>query len=672
MRPVWVSSKRRFREYLRAHRERDKLANTGAAKGAPPGAALLSDEEQKERRKRTRSFWALVREFWGLLRGERLSILLALSTLTVAVGAGLMAPLATKVAIDYIITDHPGPAGIPAWIPVAGLDRLSMLYALGGGLLCVTFLGAGVSLIGRWKMTQLTKRLQANVRRRVFMHAVRLPLHRVYRIKSGGVASILREDAGGAGEMVFTLIYNPWRAVVQLVGTLGALALTDWRLLMGAILLIPAVWISHRTWIARIRPVYRDIRANRTAIDAHATEAFGGMRVVRGFGRQRGESLRFSGGGHLMARQEVFVWWWSRIVEIVWTLSIPTASVAVLVYGGRAVVRGELTIGDLMMFSAYMFMLLSPLEVLVSTATTIQNNLAGLDRILDLLQEPTELDRASDHASSLQQVEPARVRGRVTFSGVSFAYPGHGERVLHGITLDVAPGKTVALVGPSGSGKTTLCNLVARFYDPTEGVITLDGADLRRLDVESYRRLLGIVEQDVFLFDGTIAQNIGYARRSASESQIRESARAANADGFIERLESGYQTLIGERGVRLSGGQKQRIAIARAVLADPRILILDEATSNLDSESETLIQQSLKGLMRGRTCFVIAHRLSTIRHADQIVVLEHGRIIETGTHDELSAREGRYWEMLQLQLSGPSVVAGEKERRLGDAAPVGG
>jgi ATP-binding cassette subfamily B protein len=419
--------------------------------------------------------------------------------------------------------------------------------------------------------------------------------------------------------------------------------------------------------------VYRDIRANRQYIDSHATEAFGGMRVVRGFGRQRGENSRFTRAGHLMSRQEMFVWWWSRAIETIWTLSIPAASVAVLIYGGAQVVKGRLSIGDVMMFSAYMLMLLSPLEVLVSTATTIQNSLAGLDRVLDVLAEPTELTMhapappsPAGHgpAQAPIPVSPATARGRVTISNLSFSYPGHAERVLEGVSLDVAPGKTVALVGPSGSGKTTLCNIVARFYDPTEGSVALDGVDLRRLDIESYRRLLGIVEQDVFLFDGTVADNIGYARRHATMDQVRAAARAANAAEFIDRLERGYDTVIGERGVRLSGGQKQRLAIARAILADPRLLILDEATSNLDSESEALIQRSLRALMRGRTCFVIAHRLSTVRHADLIVVLEHGRVIETGTHDQLAATEGRYWEMLRAQLHQPAAgQAGESDEQ---------
>jgi ATP-binding cassette subfamily B protein/subfamily B ATP-binding cassette protein MsbA len=248
------------------------------------------------------------------------------------------------------------------------------------------------------------------------------------------------------------------------------------------------------------------------------------------------------------------------------------------------------------------------------------------------------------------------VQGRITFKDVSFTYAGSDEPVLHDVNLDVRPGEMVALVGPSGAGKTTLCNLVARFYDPTTGAVLLDGTDLRDIAVDSYRRLLGIVEQDTFLFDGTIADNIAYGRRDAGDEEIHDAARRANAHEFIEKLDRGYDTLIGERGVKLSGGQRQRLTIARAILADPKILILDEATSNLDTESERLIQSSLRELMLGRTSFVIAHRLSTIRHADRILVIEAGRIVEQGTHDELMAHSGRYRQMVDLQTRPPEPV----------------
>jgi ATP-binding cassette subfamily B protein len=651
------SSRRRFAAYREGRRQ---AARTGQP--AQPGPL---EERETRNRQRSRAFWRLFSSFWGLLGPHRAKVLAALATLTVSASMVLIVPACTKFAIDFVITDHPGPSGIPAWLPAAEWmrsrpHRITLLWVTGGFMVSVTLVRILIGMWGRWQMTRLTKRTQVALRRRVFDHAVRLPLHRVQQIKSGGASSMLREDAGGAAELLFHLIYNPWNAIVQLLGTLIVLTWVDWRMLAGALILIPVVWVTHKTWIARIRPLYRDIKQTRMAIDAHATEAFGGIRIVRAFDRARGEAGRFSRSSHFMARQEILTWWWSRGIDIAWNMMVPIATTAVLIYGGREVIQGRLTIGDVMMFSTYLVMLLGPLEVLAASATEMQNNLASFDRILDVLDEPREFAQARGRI-----VVDRSTPGRITLRDVWFSYPPAPEKhrpggraappreqppVIKGASLDVRPGQTVALVGPSGSGKTTLCNLIARFYDPTQGSIELDGTDLKRIDVNSYRRLLGIVEQDVFLFDGTVAENIGYGRRGATPGQIAEAARAANAASFIENLEHGYDTLIGERGVRLSGGQKQRLAIARALLADPRILILDEATSSLDTESERLIQRSLARLMQGRTSFVIAHRLSTIRHADLIVVIEDGRILETGTHDQLLDREGRYAEFLRLQI----------------------
>jgi ATP-binding cassette subfamily B protein/subfamily B ATP-binding cassette protein MsbA len=580
------------------------------------------------------------------LKGYRRMIAQALLALSAATTLKLIPPLATKAAIDYVLMAHPLPPAVSKWspvsIPTSPSLRLSLLVAM---VTVITVLGTMIGLWSRWMATRTSKRVQVAMRRKVYEHAMRLPLHRVYHLKSGGASSLLREDAGGVGELVFSMIYNPWRALVQFLGGLVVLAWVDWRLLCGALCLVPGVYYSDLIWNRRIRPLFRDVRKQRQQIDSETTEVFGGMRVVRAFGRQKSESARFMGANHFMCRLELHVWWLSRLIELLWEFILPLASVVLLLFGGHEVLSGRLSLGDLMMFLVYLTMLLEPMAVLATSVTQLQNNLSGFDRVLDLLEEPREMA----DCPGLRPIRKASVAGRVTIQKVGFVYPGTTREVLHQIDLEIEPGETIALVGRSGSGKTTLCNLIARFYDPTTGVIRLDGVNLRDIEVESYRQLLGIVEQDVFLFDGTIAENIAYGDRWATSARIRHAALVANAAEFIERLPNRYETLIGERGVRLSGGQRQRLAIARAVLADPRIFILDEATSNLDTESEQLIQQSLSSLLRGRTSFVIAHRLSTIRHADRILVLEDGAIAEIGTHAELMNASGQYREMVELQ-----------------------
>ncbi len=697
MLPSRDSSKSRYRRYL------------DRRKTDPRWAQHRPDDPNPkiDRSKRDRSFLALVKLFWQRTGQHKGAILFALATLTITTITFLIIPASTKFAFDYILTDHPGPTGIPREVldalrisPQALAERIPLLWWLSAFVLLITLTAVTLGMFGRWQMTRVTKRLQVEFRRDAFQHAIQLPLHRVQHYKTGGMSSLLREDASTAAELGFSIFYNPWRAVVQLTGTLIILAFTDWRMLVGGIALIPIVWITHKTWVGRIRPLYRDAKQARQNIDASTTEAFGGLRVVRGFGRGRSESTRFVTGQHYMTRIEVLTWLWSRVIDVAWSFLIPLASSAVLIYGGTQVVNGRLTLGDLMMFSTYLLMLLGPLETLTSTATNVQTNLAAFDRVLTLLEEPVEF---ADTKRGDKELIREHVRGEITIENLSFAYPksSHTGRdvggksatqarvvaqargasspvtgvarssvtsedacatdkntnplVLHNINLHITPGETIALVGPSGAGKTTLCNLIARFYDPKApggGRILLDGADLRDIDVASYRSLLGIVEQDVFLFDGTIAENIAYARRDATEADIIAAAQAAYAHDFISAMEQGYGTLIGERGVRLSGGQKQRLAIARAVLADPKILILDEATSNLDTESEQFIQQSLNELMQERTCFVIAHRLSTIRHADRIVVLDKGHIIEVGSHEELLHKRGLYAHLLHLQVKG--------------------
>jgi ATP-binding cassette, subfamily B, bacterial len=657
-----LPSRLRFAQYRHTVRERNRqpagdggghphAGHAGGFHGGGDGAARKIGTRQ-------RGFFELFREFWRLLASHRPAVLGSLAFLTVAILLRLAPPYATKLAIDSVLTDPPRPlpAVLDAWVPSgwATESPVMLLGAIAAGVVVITLIATVVGLVARWTATLVSNRAQVTIRRRVYDHAIQLPLQQVQEMKSGGVSSLIREDAGGVAELIFSMLYNPWRAIVQFVGSLIILMLVDWKLMVGGLLLLPIVWVTHRTWIGRIRPLFRDVRKQRQSIDATATETFGGIRVVRTFARRRSESARFVREGDFLVRQQLYTWWWTRLIELIWEVVIPLASTALLVYGGYQIIQGELTLGELMMFLVYLTMLLDPLATLAGSAVSFQTNLAALDRVLDVLEQEGEFPPNPDAVF----LDRRTARGEVSIRGLSFAYPKSSGGVLHGIDLEVRPGETVALVGRSGAGKTTLTNLIARFYDPTEGSILVDGHDLRDIDPQSYRRLLGIVEQDVFLFDGTIRENIAYARSHASDDELFAAAHAAAADEFITALPDGYETLIGERGFKLSGGQRQRIAIARAILADPKILILDEATSNLDSESERLIQKSLGELLLGRTAFVIAHRLSTIRRADKIVVIEDGRIVQVGTHDELLDRPGQYREMIRLQ-STPELIAAD-------------
>lgn len=642
------TSRQRFEDYRARFRAAEKGHDPKAADDAGDELASAKYRKARSGAGRSRSATELVAAFWGLLQGQRATCVVALSLLTFTTLLGLLPPAATKIIIDNVINEAP----LPDWMVQVGLgdfSRKQLLVAICGGVFAIGMVKMLVQLGSRWLATRTAKRVQNIVRKRLWEHAIRLPMKAVHELRSGSVVSLLREDAGSTGDLVFGFLYNPWRAIVQLIGSLAVLAYVDWRLLIGTLAILPAVWFSHKTWISRIRPRFRDVRHRRSEIDALSTEIFGGMRVVRAFGRQRTETGRAMTGNHLMARQELSVWWWQRTIELVWGTLIPLCSGVLMLYGGLRVIDGALTVGELTMFLVYLLMLLQPLAVLAESAAAFQNSLSGLDRVLDLLGKPSE------PAGQGAIISKASVQGAIEIDEVTFSYDDDDPALapaVRDVSLSIQPGQVVALVGQSGAGKTTLCNLVARFYEPSLGTIRLDGRDVREIDLESYRQLLGVVEQDVFLFDGTVAENIAYGRREATLEEVREAARLAYAEDFIEKLPRGFGSIIGERGVKLSGGQRQRIAIARAILADPKLLILDEATSNLDSESERAIQRGLETLLADRTSLIIAHRLSTIQDADLIVVMRDGQIVETGSHDELLLRDGQYAEMVRLQTLG--------------------
>lgn len=572
---------------------------------------------------RLRALWP---DIWELVRPRR--HLLALGFLMMIVNriAGVVLPASTKYFIDDVI----------------GKNRTDLLAPLLAAVVGATIIQGATSFSLTQLLSKAAQRLIAELRAKVQAHIGRLPLRFYDDNKTGTLVSRIMTDVEGIRNLIGT-------GLVEFVGgvltaTIALFMLLRISALMTGLALgfIVVFGVAVQKAFTSIRPIFRERGVINAEVTGRLTESLGGVRVVKGYHAESREEEVFTGGVTKLLNNILKSLTATSLMSLSASVLLGLVGAVVMYIGAHQIASKQITLGDFVTFTAFLAFLIAPVAQMVSIGTQITEALAGLDRTREILHEGREQD------------DPRRVRklgvidGRVAFEGVSFEYE-KDKPVLRDVSFVADPGTVTALVGPSGSGKSTIIGLVAAFYVPTAGSVTVDGVDLSSVRLDSFRTQLGVVLQDTFLFDGTIRENIAFARPDATEAEILEACRIARVDEFAERFEKQYDTIVGERGVKLSGGQRQRVSIARAILANPRILILDEATSSLDSESEALIQEGLRFLMKGRTTFVIAHRLSTIRRAEQILVVEGGRILERGNHETLYAAQGRYYDLYTKQ-----------------------
>jgi ATP-binding cassette subfamily B protein len=643
------SSRQRYGAFVEdyKHRRLDDPTDAGT-NGQQPADAAKADGDtptpgpQRQRRGKRREY---LREYLRWLWPYRYAVGAVFLLALVVAGLEMIEPLFMRFIVDRVLLN-------------TGLDsasRLAHLHLAGATFLAVIVLSKSVGVLKDYRQRLLNVRVMLSLRRALFDRLLHLPLPKLWDMKTGGILSRLTGDVDTTTGLLQMAVVSPALSITRLAIAVGVLLTLNWRLALMALAVIPGAMLLSFTSARRVRPIYRTVRKDVEEIDGRVGETFSGIRVVRAFGGERRELLDYVRGRHTVLRKELFAHRRELLLWTSWGLLVAGVNVVIVWYGGYLNVVGRASVGDIMAFQWYTFLLMTPVWNIVNSFSELQRSLAAMERVFEVLAMDDDKPDRPDARDA------PRVVGEIQFENVEFEYR-EGRPVVRDFNVVVPGGSVVALVGRSGAGKTTVTDLVARFHDPTRGRILVNGTDVRDFRLRTYRDLQAIVQQDVFLFDGSVRDNIAYGRHNATDAEVEDAARRANAHEFIVKLPLGYETFVGERGVKLSGGQQQRLAIARAILASPQILILDEATSNLDTESEQLIQAAMATLLAGRTTFMIAHRLSTIRRADLILLMDDGRVIERGSHEELMSARGVYHGMVLRQMESHSQTFEEAWR----------